>query len=340
MSGEMVHPITGEVSQTPALALELPDDFSFDDWCALGQGLCNHGKVINWWIGDWWASGHHRYGERAKAAAVGIFGREFGSIANAASVCRSFETSRRREVLSYTHHAEVASLPAPEADALLDQAESDGLSTRALRSLVNQRKVAVGEIPSSDTCTTADLHALIMRGKRFGTIYADPPWLYDNQGTRAATGNHYGGMTVDQLCELPIAELAADDAHLHLWTTNAFLFECPRIFDAWGFEYRSAFVWVKPQLGIGNYWRNSHEYLLTAIRGNAKRFSDRSLKSWLECDRGAHSAKPELVRHMIERASPGPFLELFGRSPAPRWTVWGNQIRRDLMLHDVEEIAA
>jgi N6-adenosine-specific RNA methylase IME4 len=340
MSAFLANPLTGEISDgATAVALGSLDELSFDDWTALGRQLCGMAKGVNWWIGDWWAAGH-RYGERAKAAAEGIFGREFQALADMAFVSRKFETSRRREALTFTHHREVAALPASDADVLLNKAEAEMLSTRALRAIVNQRKVQIGEQPSSDTCTTEDLHRLIMRGSKFGTIYADPPWLYDNQGTRAATGNHYGGLTVEQLCQLPIGELAADDAHLHLWTTNAFLFECPRIFDAWGFEYRSAFVWVKPQLGIGNYWRNSHEYLLTAIRGNAKRFNDRSLKSWLECDRGAHSAKPEMVRHMIERASPGPFLELFGRMPAPHWTVWGNQIRRDLMLHDVEEIAA
>lgn len=164
----------------------------------------------------------------------------------------------------------------------------------------------------------------------FGCIYADPPWLYDNQATRASMGKFYDGMTVAQLCEMPIRDLAADDAHLHLWTTNAFLFECPKIFDAWGFEFRSSFIWAKPRMGIGNYWRNSHEFLLTAIRGNAKRFSSRSLKSWLECDRGRHSGKPEQVRPMLEKASPGPYLELFGRLPADGWTVFGNQIESNL----------
>jgi N6-adenosine-specific RNA methylase IME4 len=168
--------------------------------------------------------------------------------------------------------------------------------------------------------------------QKYGCIYADPPWLYDNQGTRAATGKHYEGMTVEELCALPISELAEDDAHLHLWTTNAFLFECPRIFDAWGFEFRSSFVWVKGQMGIGNYWRNSHEILLTAIRGNAKRFNAHDIKSWIECDRGKHSGKPEQVRAMIERASGGPYLELFGRLPADGWTVWGDEIERNLFV--------
>jgi len=201
-----------------------------------------------------------------------------------------------------------------------------------------QRKTERHENLPEDSCRLSDLAALVNRGRKFGCIYADPPWLYDNQSTRAATSNHYEGMTIDELCALPIRELAADDAHLHLWTTNGFLFECPKIFEAWGFEFRSSFIWAKPQMGIGNYWRNSHEFLLTAIRGDAKRFNDKSLMSWLECDRGAHSAKPERVRHMIEGASPGPRLELFGRNGVHGWAVWGNEVGSDLLNQSIEEI--
>lgn len=173
-----------------------------------------------------------------------------------------------------------------------------------------------------------DLGRLVSKKIRFGTIYADPPWKYDNQGTRSATKNHYETMTVDELCKLPIPRLVANDAHLHIWTTNAFLFECPRIFEAWGFTFKSSFVWVKKEIGIGNYWRNSHEFLLTAIRGNAKRFNDHNLRSWYHCGRGAHSSKPMQVHGFIERASPSPRLELFGRREINGWVVYGNQIEK------------
>lgn len=163
-------------------------------------------------------------------------------------------------------------------------------------------------------------------GRKFGCVYADPPWQYGNQSTRASTDNHYDTMTIADLKALPVASVVADDAHLHLWTTNAFLRDSFDVIEAWGFEYRSVFVWVKPQMGIGNYWRVSHEFLLTAIRGDSKRFNDRSLMSWLQADRTKHSAKPEAVRGFIERASPGPYLELFGRKPVGGWTVLGNQI--------------
>jgi N6-adenosine-specific RNA methylase IME4 len=160
----------------------------------------------------------------------------------------------------------------------------------------------------------------------YGCIYADPPWAYENQATRASTDNHYVTMSVDELMKLPVGEVAAERSHLHLWTTNAFLFECPRIFEAWGFEFKSSFIWVKPQMGMGNYWRNAHEFLLLAVRGGQTAL-DRSQRSWQEAQRKAHSAKPESVRSLVQKLSPGPYLELFGREFVDGWTVFGNECR-------------
>jgi N6-adenosine-specific RNA methylase IME4 len=351
MNASAIIPDTGEVVEiddvtlrqllASRLALDLPETTTIEEWAAMGRALAKLDKGVQWWIGDWWIFGGHAYGERAAVVAQGIFNRSFGGCRNAGVVARAFKASRRRDALPWSHHAEVAGLEPDIADTILDDAETNDWSSRDVRAVASQMKAAdrLPEYDSANTCTVADLHALIAEGRRFGSVYADPPWLYDNQGTRAATRNHYGGMTVDEMCALPIEKLVADDAHLHLWTTNGFLFECPRIFDAWGFEFRSSFVWAKPQIGIGNYWRNSHELLLTAIRGNAKRFNNKSLRSWLECDRGEHSAKPEQVRSYIEKASPKPYLELFGRRPASNWTVWGNQIERSMFDQNVREVA-
>ena len=318
-----------------------PEDLCETDWRCFGSELARAERRIAWCIGDWWSAYKPAWGDRGKLALsdewkdAGL--PDYTTCRVLGAVCAAFEYDRRRSYLTFNHHREVAALLAAEADALLDWAEETigqtgkPRSTRELRSEVAKRRNAIGPVPSGETCTIADLHELVAAGAKFGCIYADPPWLYDNQGTRAATNNHYNGLTVDQLCELPAKQLAADDAHLHLWTTNAFLFDAPRIFAAWGFEFRSSLVWTKPQMGIGNYWRNSHEFLLTAIRGNAKRFNDHSLMSWLECDRGPHSAKPEQVRSFIERASSGPYLEMFARRDVQGWTVWGNQVERCLL---------
>lgn len=95
--------------------------------------------VLNWWIGDWWAFGEHRYGERAKVAAERLFPLSFGRLANAASVCRAIETSRRREVVPWSHHAEIVPLArqSPEAaDELLERAERENMTVAQVRATV------------------------------------------------------------------------------------------------------------------------------------------------------------------------------------------------------------
>lgn len=176
-----------------------------------------------------------------------------------------------------------------------------------------------------------DLGALVAQKWKFGAIYADPPWDYDNTACRGAAENHYPTMTVDEICSEPIRQLAADRSHLHLWTTNAFLPAAFKVIDAWGFKYKSCLLWIKDSIGMGNYWRVSHEFLLLRVRGKLT-FRDRMLPSWVQHPRTTHSRKPPCIRLLIERASPGPYLELYGREEilVPDWTVYGNRIERRL----------
>jgi N6-adenosine-specific RNA methylase IME4 len=185
--------------------------------------------------------------------------------------------------------------------------------------------------PDNHTANFSDFSEIVKMGVKFGTVYADPPWRYSNQGTRGSTDDHYDGtMSVDEICAMPIGEITEDKSHLHLWTTNAFLFETQKILEAWGFEYKSTFVWVKPQMGMGNYWRNSHELMITGVKGGLTADSKAEM-SWVECRRGRHSSKPQQVRESIMRLSPGPYLELFGRREIQDWVVFGNQIEKELL---------
>ena len=222
----------------------------------------------------------------------------------------------------------LAAVPAAKLETYLRDAKQNGreITTSAV---LRMGKAAVrGATPARATPISGVIqHLSEIAGQRFGTIYADPPWQYSNKATRSNVASEYAGtMTPSEVADMPVAELAAKDSHLHLWTTNAFIFEAKRVMDAWGFEYKSMFIWVKPQMGIGNYWRVSHEILLLGVRGDAKRFAEHRHKSWLEIPRGKHSAKPEELRQIIERVSPGPFLELFGRNQVPGWVVFGNQV--------------
>lgn len=169
--------------------------------------------------------------------------------------------------------------------------------------------------------------------RRFRTILADPPWDVQQKGARGA-GAHYPLMTLERIKAMPIADLAEDDAHLWLWVTNATLRHGYDVAEAWGFTVRSPLTWVKFYLGLGQYLRNSTEHLLFATRGKAPvRF--RSQPTWINAPMQDHSHKPEEQFAVIERISPGPYLELFARRRPPStadWSVWGNQIDSDIVV--------
>ncbi|HSH45129.1 MAG TPA: LmbU family transcriptional regulator [Longimicrobiales bacterium] len=229
---------------TPA-GLELPPDLAYDDWEDVGRSLRAIEGAVQWWIGDWLNYGERKYGERY-TQAIEATGYAYDTLAGAAYVARQIESCRRRQNLSWSHHKEVAALDPPEQDALLSAAADGEWSRNELRRAVKvykRREAAASLPPERRTCSVEDLSVLSGRGDRFATIYADPPWQYGNQATRASTDNHYSTMAVDEICGLPVAQLATENAHLHLWTTNAFLHDAmTRVMPSWGFEYKSMFI--------------------------------------------------------------------------------------------------
>jgi N6-adenosine-specific RNA methylase IME4 len=166
---------------------------------------------------------------------------------------------------------------------------------------------------------------------KVSTILADPPWDVLQRGGRGAH-RHYHLMTVEEIAALPVGGLASADAHLWLWVTNATLFASQLVMAAWGFTYRSCLTWVKPGLGLGSsYLRNNTEHLLFGTRGKAPVLY-RSQPTWLFAPKQDHSHKPEEQYAVIERCSPGPYLELFARRKRPGWQVWGDEVANDVEL--------
>jgi hypothetical protein len=239
-----VVPLHGNVLGLPgratATALELPEGLPEETWREIGRKLAKVERSVLWWIGDWWAFGEREYGTRkATVESPDWDGPKFQTCADAAWVSRAYpETSLRNEVVSWWVHRVLAPVDSEnDRHAMLAQAARDGWTVADAKSRVSRYKVSLkagSMLPGGDTCTVNDLWALVEKDIRFGCIYADPPWLYENTGIRGAAGNHYGGMTVEELAELPVNELAADDAHLHLWTTNAFLFDRLKLLEAAG----------------------------------------------------------------------------------------------------------
>ena len=174
-------------------------------------------------------------------------------------------------------------------------------------------------------------------------ILADPPWQYRNSQNGAAAG-HYNLMSTQEICDLPVNELAADDSILLLWSTNPCLPDALKVMDAWGFSYKTKLVWikvcdnqdgipldkVKPTYGTGFWVRGNTEDVLIGIKGKPP--APRSLHLGLVSNRFWHSRKPESVHHYAESITEGPYLEMFARSRRPNWDCWGDEIDSDIQI--------
>ena len=163
-------------------------------------------------------------------------------------------------------------------------------------------------------------------------IYADPPWHFEvyneESGVERAAGNHYPTMSLDEICALPVADLATDDAILFMWTTVPHLRESFDVLVAWGFQYKTNIVWVKDKIGLGYLVRNQHELLLIATRGDIPTpLPAQRPASVINAPRREHSRKPDEAYDLIERMYPElPKIELFARQRRPGWEVWGNEV--------------
>ncbi len=174
--------------------------------------------------------------------------------------------------------------------------------------------------------------------RAFGTILADPPWRFQNRTGKVAPEHRrlrrYQTMTLDEICEMPVAKHVAERSHLYLWVPNALLSEGLAVMRAWGYTYKSNIVWYKVRKdggpdgrGVGFYFRNVTELVLFGIRGKIRTLPPgRSQVNLIATRKREHSRKPDELYGVIESCSPGPFLELFARSPRKNWTQWGDEL--------------
>jgi N6-adenosine-specific RNA methylase IME4 len=180
--------------------------------------------------------------------------------------------------------------------------------------------------------------ATFARGRKFRTILADPPWQFMNRTGKVAPEhrrlNRYPTMSLDEICALPVEELAQEPAHLYLWVPNALLPDGLRVMQEWGFNYKANIVWEKIRKdggpdgrGVGFYFRNVTELLLFGVRGKNARTLDpgRSQVNFIATRKREHSRKPDEQYPIIEACSREPYLELFSRGKRKGWECWGNQ---------------
>jgi N6-adenosine-specific RNA methylase IME4 len=172
----------------------------------------------------------------------------------------------------------------------------------------------------------------------FGTILADPPWRFENRTGKMAPEHQrlmrYHTMEREEICDLPVRDVAGAQSHLYLWVPNALLGDGLEVMRRWGFTYKTNLVWFKIRKdggpdgrGVGFYFRNVTELVLFGVRGSIRTLDPgrRQVNSFASRKR-EHSRKPEQLYDIIESCSPGPYLELFARHPRLGWRQWGNEL--------------
>jgi N6-adenosine-specific RNA methylase IME4 len=298
-------------------SLSFKRDVSREEWQKVFNSLNHIEGCVQFWIGDCLKYREQKWGMYEDIAETS--GIDKGTLKNYVSVSKAIESSCRHDDLTFTHHQQVASLSKKQQMAMLDKAVENAWSVRELRGAVKSIK-------------HSDLKQPEMPDKKYGVIYADPPWEYqavqqfDGKITSAAT-DHYPTMSIEKLCALPIQEMAKEDCVLFMWTTSPLLEKSFPVINAWGFSYRASFVWDKIKHNVGHYNSVRHEFLLIAIRGKGTPENVKLFDSVQSIERsGKHSEKPSAFREIIETLYPDrKKIELFARTKIKGWDVWGNQ---------------
>lgn len=178
--------------------------------------------------------------------------------------------------------------------------------------------------------------------KKYNIIYADPPWRYEQKDVKGAAEKIYPTMLLEELCNLPVANLSEKDAVLFLWTTFPMLPNALKLIKAWGFQYKStAFVWLKQNksgrgwfFGLGFWTRGNAEVCLLGTKGHPKRKSNR-VHQFIISPLQQHSRKPDEAREkIVELIGDLPRIELFAREKTDGWDIWGNEVDCDICLSD------
>jgi N6-adenosine-specific RNA methylase IME4/ParB-like chromosome segregation protein Spo0J len=221
-----------------------------------------------------------------------------------------------------------------ELDAMvkLPVAEQRKLAARAKAGEKVSAKVRVQQVKRAEREVKLATKITALPDAKFGVIVGDPEWdddVYSREtGMNRHPANHYPTSDIETIKKRPVASIAADDCVLFLWTTNQHLDVAIDVLRAWGFGYRSDYVWRKPSAGTGFWNRSVHETLLIGTRGKPPcPAPGTQWDSVIDADRGEHSAKPEIFLEMIEAYFPNvPKIELNRRGPArPGWSAWGNE---------------
>jgi len=314
-----------------------------EEWNNYGTILKCVDEAKQWAIGDWLIDGKTHYGDNVYKEAEKLLGLENGTLRNLKQIADTFELSFRNDNLTHTHHVQVASLKTIETvkDKKLKQGrmqwskESDKVKMKDLLELADDNELSVRDFKEQVDKYKQDKErefALHNSPEMFDVFYADPPWQYENSGFEMSAEKHYDTMNINDLCQMSISSIAADNAVCFMWVTNPLLEDGMRLLKAWGFEYKTNFVWVKKSHTAGFYVFGKHEILMIGTKGSMlpvekfKSVLNENIEDFDDSNE-IHSKKPHETYDIIEKMYPGRrYIELFARNLRAGWQSWGNEV--------------
>lgn len=225
--------------------------------------------------------------------------------------------------VSVSAAAEVVTLPKAEQIKVVEQGDAEVV---AQAKKIRERKAE----ENSHQRAIVKAKKVALPKDRYRCIVIDPPWPMEKieRDVRPnQVGFEYPTMTEEELKAFPLPEMAADDAHLYLWTTHKFLPMALRLAEHWGFRYQCLMTWVK-NVGFTPFsWMYSTEHVLFCRKGSLP--LDRlGLRLDFKAKVREHSRKPEEFYELVRTASPGPRIDVFSRGPREGFKAWGNEAEK------------
>lgn len=248
------------------------------------------------------------------------------------------EGTIRNDLKAMSENSETLTDEARNASAKANQSDDSSENSGPLDTITglvadDTLRAAVDRRTKRETIAAAKRQVDLPTDK-FRVIYADPPWSYHDKADAGAVQSggaeqHYPSMSTVDLCALPISAICEANAVLFLWTPTPLIEDAFLVITAWGFTYKTHFIWDKHAHNRGHYNSVRHELLMLAVRGSCLPDVPKLYDSVQKAGRTEHSEKPGVFRIIIDTLYPyGKRVELFARERVEGWDAWGNEVEQ------------
>jgi N6-adenosine-specific RNA methylase IME4 len=265
--------------------------------------------------------------EKAKENYIQNVGRPSKSEQISAPI-KTIETRQEIAKVANVSHDTIAKVKKIEANATPEVKARLNTGTMSINEAYKEIKKEEIELKRKEIRETFEKQDVEIKDKKYIIIYADPPWKYGNAMPEYVTEpqDYYLLMNTEDICAMPVKDITEKDAVLFLWSTSPHLPEALEVAKAWGFTYKTTFIWDKIKHNMGHYNSVRHEILLVCTKGACTPDVKRLFDSVVSEERTEHSKKPNVFREIIETIyTYGNKIELFARETPEGWDVFGNQ---------------